>query len=135
MSLPRGSQSVNPAVLRIQDRDLEGPVAFLGGPYSNHLALRAASEDARRRGARRRFFWCYGSPRRPNGFLWESACSDPFLMGFPREAEADTVLCAPTGPHGRRSLPDGGLLVTAGPGGGPANDGRPEVWYALLDAG
>src|SRR4029077_17090758 len=29
----------------------EGAIAFLGGPYSNHLALRAAAEDARRRGA------------------------------------------------------------------------------------
>src|SRR5437660_644473 len=29
----------------------EGTLAFLGGPYSNHLALRAAAEDARGRGA------------------------------------------------------------------------------------
>lgn len=33
--------------------EFEGPLAALGGPYSNHLALRAALEDARRRGAKR----------------------------------------------------------------------------------
>jgi diadenosine tetraphosphatase ApaH/serine/threonine PP2A family protein phosphatase len=32
---------------------IEGPLAVLGGPYSNHLALRAVLEDARRRGAER----------------------------------------------------------------------------------
>jgi diadenosine tetraphosphatase ApaH/serine/threonine PP2A family protein phosphatase len=38
--------------------DLEGGLAFLGGPYSNHLALRAVIEDARARGAARIF--CLG---------------------------------------------------------------------------
>jgi diadenosine tetraphosphatase ApaH/serine/threonine PP2A family protein phosphatase len=38
--------------------DLEGPIAVLGGPYNNHLALRAVLEDARRRGARTLF--CLG---------------------------------------------------------------------------
>jgi diadenosine tetraphosphatase ApaH/serine/threonine PP2A family protein phosphatase len=32
---------------------VDGPLAALGGPYSNHLALRAVLEDARRRGAER----------------------------------------------------------------------------------
>jgi len=222
---PRGNQPVNRAVLRLQDSDLEGPVAFLGGPYSNHLALRAAASDARRRGARfifclgdlggfgpnpgkifpildeyriitiagnydealasrqpdcgcgythpsdnffaqlsyeytsrrttdaervllgrlprairfarrkRRILLCHGSPRKTNEFLWDSACSDAFLMRLLREAEAETVLCAHTGIYWQRALPDGGLLVNAGAVGRPANDGRPEVWYALLDAG
>jgi predicted phosphodiesterase len=213
------------SVLRIQDPDLEGPVAFLGGPYSNHLALRAAASDARRRGARflfclgdlggfgpnpgkifpileefriiaiagnydealatrrpdcgcgythpsdnffaqlsyeytsrrttdaerallrelpravrftrgkRRILLCHGSPRRINEFLWESASSDAFLMRLLREAEAEVVLCAHTGIHWQRTLPDGGLLVNAGAVGRPANDGRAYVWYALLGAG
>ena len=42
----------------LRDPALEGPLAFLGGPYGNHLALRAALEDARRRGAERLF--CLG---------------------------------------------------------------------------
>ena len=37
--------------LTLRGADLEGPVALIGGPYNNHLALRAALSDARRRGA------------------------------------------------------------------------------------
>jgi diadenosine tetraphosphatase ApaH/serine/threonine PP2A family protein phosphatase len=44
--------------LELDQLDLEGPVAILGGPYNNHIALRAALIDARRRGARRLF--CLG---------------------------------------------------------------------------
>jgi len=44
--------------LRLQEPDLEGTIAFLGGIYSNHVALRAAAQDARARGARRLF--CLG---------------------------------------------------------------------------
>ena len=44
--------------LRLLEPDLEGTIAFLGGIYSNHVALRAAAEDARRRGAKRLF--CLG---------------------------------------------------------------------------
>jgi diadenosine tetraphosphatase ApaH/serine/threonine PP2A family protein phosphatase len=212
------------ATLRLQDPDLEGPVAFLGGVYSNHLALRAVAEDARRRGAKRlfclgdlggfgpnpgkvfpileefgvttiagnydeslaerrpdcgcgythpsdnffaqlsyeytnrrtaesdrerlralprairftrgnRFLLCHGSPRKINEFLWESACSDAFLMRLLREAEADTVVCAHTGIHWQRRLPDGGLLVNAGAVGRPANDGATSAWYALFERG
>ncbi len=42
----------------IHGPDLDGPLAFLGGPYSNHIALRAVLTDARGRGARRIF--CLG---------------------------------------------------------------------------
>ena len=44
--------------LRLHEPDLEGTIAFLGGIYSNHVALRAAAQDARRRGVRRLF--CLG---------------------------------------------------------------------------
>jgi len=211
--------------LRFQDADVDGAIAFLGGVYSNHLALRAVAEDARRRGVKRlfclgdlggfgpnpgkvfptleefgivtiagnydeslaegrpdcgcgythpsdnffaqlsyeytngrtsdsdrerlrtlpgairfsrggrRFLLCHGSPRKINEFLWESACSDGFLMRLLREAEAETVLCAHTGIHWQRRLPDGGLLINAGAVGRPANDGRTETWYALLEEG
>src|SRR5258705_8111699 len=75
---PRGNQSVNRAVLRVQDPDLEGPLAFLGGPYSNHLALRAASEDARRRGAK--LLFCLGDL---GGFRPEPGKIFPILHQFP----------------------------------------------------
>jgi len=199
-------------------------MAFLGGVYSNHLALRAAAEDARRRGAStifclgdlggfgphpgkvlpildefeivtiggnydeslaarkkdcgcgythprdnhyaqlsyeytdrlttdtererlrlpfsiaftrrgRRLYLCHGSPRRTNEFLWESACSDGFLTRLLREANADTLICSHTGIHWQRRLPDGGIVINAGAVGRPANDGRTEVWYALLEEG
>ena len=83
----------------------------------------------------RRFLLCHGSPRRINEFLWESASSDGFLTRLLREAEADTLLCAHTGIHWRRTLPQGGEVVNAGAVGRPANDGRTEVWYAFFDAG
>jgi diadenosine tetraphosphatase ApaH/serine/threonine PP2A family protein phosphatase len=41
-----------------RDEGLNGGLAFFGGPYNNHLALRAAIADARRRGAARLF--CLG---------------------------------------------------------------------------
>ena len=44
--------------LLLQEPDLEGTIAILGGIYSNHAALRAAAEDARARGAGRLF--CLG---------------------------------------------------------------------------
>ena len=47
---------VTPAVVR--GSALEGGLAILGGPYNNHLALRAVLEDARSRSAERIF--CLG---------------------------------------------------------------------------
>ena len=83
----------------------------------------------------RRVLLCHGSPRRTNEFLWESACSDAFLTRLLHDAKADTVLCAHTGIHWQRLLPDGGRLINVGAVGRPANDGRPETWYALLEEG
>jgi hypothetical protein len=209
----------------ILERDVGGPLAFLGGVYSNHLARRAVLVDARARGARRifclgdlggfgpnpgkvyplleeygvvtmagnydrslaerladcgcgythpsdnrfaqisydytnrrttererswlaalpsairfsregrRYLLCHGSPRRVNEFLWESSSSDAFLARLAREAGADQVLCTHTGIHWQRGLPDGSRFLNVGAVGRPANDGRTEVWYALLTAG
>ncbi len=211
--------------LVLRDGDLDGPLAFLGGPYNNHLALRAAVLDAHRRGAAhlfclgdlggfgpnpakiypileefavhtiagnydeslanrvadcgcgythpadnrfaqisydytnrrtteaerawlralpkrarftrlgRRYFVCHGSPRRVNEFLFDSACSDAFLVRLAREAAADTILVSHTGLHWQRRLPDGSRLINAGAVGRPANDGRTSAWYAFLPAG
>ncbi|HEY7726855.1 MAG TPA: metallophosphoesterase family protein [Candidatus Eisenbacteria bacterium] len=211
--------------LAFRDPSLEGPIALIGGPYSNHLALRAVLADARRRGAARvfclgdlggfgpnpgkirpileeegvhtlagnydeslaarlgdcgcgythpadnhfaqlsyeytsrrlpeddrrwlgalprhirftrggrRYLLCHGSPRRVNEFLFESACSDVFLMRLAREAGADVIGVTHTGLHWQRLLPDGTRFINAGAVGRPANDGRTGVWYALLPAG
>jgi len=54
-----GTERLGPGrILELSGGDLEGGLAFLGGPYNNHLALRAALEDATRRGASRIF--CLG---------------------------------------------------------------------------
>ena len=82
-----------------------------------------------------RVLMCHGSPRRMNEFLWESATSTQFLAHLAREYEADVVLSTHTGIPWRRALPGGGLFVNVGVLGRPANDGRTEVWYALLDVG
>ena len=211
--------------ITLTDPDLEGALAFLGGPYNNHAALRAVLVDARRRGAARifclgdlggfgpnpgkvyplleefevvtvagnydvalagrmgecgcgythpsdnhfaqlsydytnrrtteaerawlgnlptsirfrraglRYLLCHGSPRRTNEFLWESSSSDTFLERMAREAGADQVLCTHTGIHWQRKLPDGSRFINVGAVGRPANDGRTEVWYALLPPG
>ncbi|MYE33830.1 MAG: metallophosphoesterase family protein [Gemmatimonadales bacterium] len=82
-----------------------------------------------------RVLMCHGSPRRMNEFLWESATSTQFLTWLAREYEADIVLATHTGIPWQRSLPGGGLFANVGVLGRPANDGRTEVWYALLDFG
>ncbi|WP_423926306.1 metallophosphoesterase family protein [Candidatus Palauibacter sp.] len=70
-----------------------------------------------------------------NEFLWESATSTQFLAHLAREREADVVLATHTGIPWQRALPGGGLFANVGVLGRPANDGRTDVWYALLDFG
>jgi len=200
-------------------------IAVLGGVYSNHVALRAVLEDARRRGAKR--FYClgdlggfgpnpdkvfpillehdvhvvqgnydlsvgrgladcgcgytdprdnhyaqisydytlaktserwrawmrslapqhrtrlgehdllmvHGSPRQINEFLWETTSPVDFLERLLDRHPCDVLLCTHTGLHWQRRLPSGRLVVNVGAIGRPANDGRTEVWYALLAAG
>jgi len=73
----------------------------------------------------------HGSPIGLNDFFWESLPDDEAR----RRAEAsgaDVVLCTHSGLPWQRRI-DGRLLVNVGVLGRPANDGRPEVWYAVLD--
>ena len=76
----------------------------------------------------------HGSPRRMNEFLWESTTPTHFLRGMAREYEADVLLGTHTGIHWSRELDGEGWYVNAGALGRPANDGRTEVWYTLLEA-
>lgn len=79
---------------------------------------------------------CHGSPRLMNEFLWESTTPTHFLQHLGRVHEADVILATHTGlPWQRRwgGEQGSGLFVNVGALGRPANDGRPEVWYALLD--
>jgi diadenosine tetraphosphatase ApaH/serine/threonine PP2A family protein phosphatase len=83
----------------------------------------------------KRLLLCHGSPRRINEFLWETTTATAFLDRLLREHEADVVLCTHTGLPWHRRLPGDRHLVNVGAIGRPPNDGRPEVVYALVDAG
>lgn len=83
----------------------------------------------------KRFLLVHGSPRRINEFLWRSTSPDPFLERLCQEAVADVVVCTHTGLHWHRELPSGRHLVNAGVVGRPANDGRTNVWYTLVETG
>lgn len=79
------------------------------------------------------FLLVHGSPRRINEFLWRSTSPDPFLERLCRDANADVVVCTHTGLHWHRALPHGRHVINAGVIGRPANDGRTNVWYALVE--
>jgi len=95
--------------------------------------MRDLPEQARIEAGGRRVLLCHGSPRRVNEFLWESDCSDDFLAWLCDAHEADVVACTHTGIPWHRPLPGGRHVVNVGAIGRPANDGRTEVWYAVLD--
>jgi hypothetical protein len=76
----------------------------------------------------------HGSPRRVNEFLFRSTSPDAFLEVLLDQHRCDALLCTHTGLHWHRRLPSGRDAVNVGVIGRPANDGRPEVWYALLEA-
>ena len=80
-----------------------------------------------------RILLCHGSPRRQNEFLWESLSPDPFLARLLDEARCDVLAVTHTGIPWKRRLPGGRLVVNVGAIGRPANDGRTDVWYAVLD--
>lgn len=76
----------------------------------------------------------HGSPRRVNEFLFRSTSPEPFLEVLLDQARCDGMLCSHTGLHWHRRLPSGRDVVNVGVIGRPANDGRTQVWYALLTA-
>ena len=77
----------------------------------------------------------HGSPRRINEFLFESATPVPYLEVLLDQERADGLLFTHTGLHWHRRLPSGRDAVNVGVIGRPANDGRTEVWYALVGDG
>jgi pyruvate-formate lyase-activating enzyme/diadenosine tetraphosphatase ApaH/serine/threonine PP2A family protein phosphatase len=73
----------------------------------------------------------HGSPLAVNDFMWESL-TDAELRERLAASGADVLLCTHTGIPWQRAL-DGTLVVNVGAVGRPANDGRTETWYAVLD--
>ena len=78
------------------------------------------------------FHLVHGSPRKINEFLWRSTSPDPFLEKL---TDARVLVCTHTGLHWHRQLPSGKHVVNAGVIGRPANDGRTNVWYTIVEAG
>lgn len=81
-----------------------------------------------------RLLLCHGSPRKINEFLWESTTSTHFLEHLANEHQADVILTTHTGIKWRRALSGGRHFVNVGVLGRPENDGRTNVWYAIISA-
>lgn len=77
---------------------------------------------------------CHGSPRQTNEFLWESTTPTHFLDKLTEDFDADVILGTHTGLHWQRSWGHAKSYVNVGALGRPANDGRTDVWYAILEA-
>lgn len=95
--------------------------------------LRALPQSARLGIGGWRVLLCHGSPRRQNEFLWDSTCSDAFLVWLCDAYDADVIVCSHTGLHWQRALPGGRRVVNCGAIGRPAHDGRTNTWYAELE--
>jgi Calcineurin-like phosphoesterase superfamily domain len=76
----------------------------------------------------------HGSPRRINEFLFHSTAPVPFLEVLLDQNRCDGLLATHTGLHWHRRLPSGRDVVNVGVIGRPANDGRTNVWYSMLEA-
>jgi calcineurin-like phosphoesterase family protein len=75
----------------------------------------------------------HGSPRRINEFLFASTSPVPFLEVLLDQNACDGILCTHTGLPWHRRLPSGRDAANVGVIGRPANDGRTEVCYALVE--
>jgi predicted phosphodiesterase len=99
----------------------------------NRAWLRTLPRERRLVLAGHRLLLCHGSPRRVNEFLWESTSSTHFLEHLACEHQADWILATHTGIRWQQPLGGGGRFVNVGVLGRPENDGRTNVWYALLE--
>jgi hypothetical protein len=73
----------------------------------------------------------HGSPLGLNDFFWESLPVDAVRTRVDASG-ADVILCTHSGLPWQRRVGDA-LVVNVGVAGRPANDGRRDVWYAVLD--
>ncbi len=93
--------------------------------------MRALPTECRERIGGADVHMVHGSPLAVNDFLWESLSDDELRMRLSLSG-AEVLLCTHTGIPWQRRI-DGCLVVNVGAVGRPANDGRPETWYAVLD--
>ena len=69
-----------------------------------------------------------------NEFLWESTTPTHFLERLAEEHQTDVILGTHTGITWHRRLRGNRHFVNVGVLGRPENDGRTNVWYAVLTA-
>jgi hypothetical protein len=101
---------------------------------ANRAWLAALPGQRRLRLGRYRVLQCHGSPRKMNEFLWESTTSTHFLEHLCAAHDCDVILGTHTGIKWHRRLSGDRHFVNVGVLGRPENDGRTNVWYALLEA-
>jgi hypothetical protein len=101
---------------------------------TNRAWLAALPQQRRLRLGRYRLLLCHGSPRKMNEFLWESTTSTHFLEHLCAAHDCDVILGTHTGIKWHRRLSGERHFVNVGVLGRPENDGRTNVWYAVLEA-
>ena len=127
-----GCGYTDPRDNRYAQLSYEYTLARTSAPARDYLAGLAPA--IRIRAGEHRVLLCHGSPRRVNEFLWESATPAAFIEKMLRDADADVIACTHTGLHWHRALDDARHVVNVGAIGRPANDGRTDVWFAILTA-
>jgi predicted phosphodiesterase len=101
---------------------------------ANRDWMKALPPQRRLRLGRYRVLLCHGSPRRMNEFLWESTTPTHFLEQLCAAHEASVILATHTGIKWHRRLSADRHFVNVGVLGRPENDGRTNVWYAVVEA-
>ena len=98
----------------------------------NRDFLRSLPKLARLNMGQQRLLLCHGSPRQTNEFLWESGTSSAFLEYLCEQYHCDVLVGTHSGIKWHRHLRDGKQFLNCGVLGRPENDGRTNVWYAIL---
>ena len=99
----------------------------------NRRWMRGLPSDLRLTLGPLRVLMCHGSPRKTNEFLWESTTPTHFLEKLCDDHAADVILATHTGIRWQRELARSRRFVNVGVLGRPENDGRTNVWFALLE--
>lgn len=76
---------------------------------------------------------CHGSPRQVNEFIWESGSSDAFIKKLLNDFNCDIIANTHTGIPWQLWFDKNKGLVNCGAIGRPANNGKPEVSFTLLE--
>jgi diadenosine tetraphosphatase ApaH/serine/threonine PP2A family protein phosphatase len=105
---------------------------FANTSHANRAWMRTLPAQRRLQLGPYRVLMSHGSPRRMNEFLWESTTSTHFLDRLAEQLDADVLLATHTGIKWHRQLTNARHFVNVGVVGRPGNDGRTNVWYAVL---